>query len=638
MADPVSDQPEDFGIRLRWPSNELEDQRRSGGPPPDDEGPTRRPERPPNAERVESGDAAEGRNLPATLPVMAGRLETVHGSIATLSMRIDSLAGATNALRSQLTDRVTEYAETLARLARTQATDLDDYRHTTERITGELRRSLGDQEETLARVANRVEEIAGDVTGLQESMRSQQAESRSVLATGEHLTRTVTEGLDSFGARVLDQLEGAATSADEGLTVVRAEVAGLRRDMAELRRARIDVSLLAEIRSEVGLLSETVGQWTDPADPLAALSAEMKALRTEVTTDVTQGLDQLREDRSTVEELIPAIEAVGTQQTEAQAGLTEIVRSVVAELMGVVAAIEAVSADQASAHDALPDALRPVVSEVVGPALAELKAASPSSEPVSAEAFGAVVEEVISRRFNAFLDELSFSEGPEEPAEPAPPVADAVREALESALPTPAAGPSLDEVRAVVDDTLGRRLASFEDAAAAPAAALYQAVEGLRQDVTAGLAAVRDTPPPAPEAGAEPGLTRDDVAAVVDAAVDRLTTELTAARAAATPPEPVPAPVVDTEAIASDVRAAMATDLDPVREELIALRRRLGVRAKPAPLTEEQLAQLSDAVVARQGSVAAAPALTDDQIGTLADVVVARLQGTFELVADPDGG
>ncbi len=226
-----------------------------------------------------------------------------------------------------------------------------------------------------------------------------------------------------------------------------------------------------------------------------------------------------------------------------------------------------------------------------------------------------MVEEVFSRRFNAFLDELSFSEGPEEPAEPAPPVADTVREAIESALPAAAAPtPSLDDLRAMVEDALDRRLASFQDDAAAPAAAVHQAVEDLRREVTESVAALRDTPAPPPATASEPGVITDQVAAVVGAAVDRLREEL----AAAPTPPPPPAPAVDADAIAAEVRAAMATEIDPLREELTSLRRRLGVRARatePA-LSDQQLTSVADAV---------------------AEVVVARLQDSFELADEEHG-
>lgn len=521
MPDPAPDKPEEFGIRLRWPGGGDVAQRRD--PPLDPAG-------------LESDDASAGQNQPATPRAMSERHETAPGAISALSMRIDALAGATNILRSQLIDRIGEYAEILAGLAHTQATDLDDHRHSAERISAELRRALADREGTLSRLTGRVEQISGDLTALHGSLRSQQAEHRSVLATGENLTRTVTEGLYSFGTRVLDQLDAGTGNVDEGLSLVRAEVEALRRDVAELRRSHFDRG------------RPVIGEVVSIDDRRAAGGADPRP---------------------------------GSRQP---AGPTPRWRRQVAERFSALSELVAGVGDQPHPVPAISD---PVPHRSEG-----LQAALSVAEEPSTEAIGAVVEGVISRRLEAFLAELPPTGAPEAPA--GPPLAELVREAIESALPIPAPTPSVDELRAMVEDVLDHRLATFQDGAAAPVAAVHQAMEDLRDELAAGLAPIRDAAVSTPEP-AEPAITKDDVAAVVDAAVDRLRIELATITAQRDSPEPP----FDRKVIGEEVRAALTNELDPLREELASLDRRLRARTKPSALTDAQLARLADTVAAQ---------------------------------------
>ena len=86
-------------------------------------------------------------------PALASRLETIHRTMSTLGMRIDALVTSTTSYRSALTDRLTEYADLVTKLTRSQASDLEEYRRNNERTLSDLRRGLSTSEESLERVS-----------------------------------------------------------------------------------------------------------------------------------------------------------------------------------------------------------------------------------------------------------------------------------------------------------------------------------------------------------------------------------------------------------------------------------------------------------------------------------------------------
>jgi hypothetical protein len=545
MPGPDVDQPEDFGVRLRWPTDDpsaVTDRplrARRDTPPSvvEDDEPGASLAVRPAAGPDDGDDGPGGDNLPAVLPAMVGRLETVHGAVATLSMRIDALVAATNNVRSSLTDRVTEYAETMAQLVRSQASDVEDYRHGTERVTGELRRSLAEGDDALRRLSSRVEEIAGDVTMLGDLLRAHQGDNREVLEGGEQLARTVTEGLDSFGQRVLDGLENATAATGDVAAVVRAEMSTLRRDLQELRRSRFDVNLLAEIRSEVASLTDTVQAGDAPLEALMAASEAIKGAGTELRADLEAAA------AAALQEQLDGIE-------------------------GLRANVEQLQADEARTHRIVPEVVRALTEE-----MAQLR------------------------------EQLTADDAPAQ-ASASPPPLDraAVRR----------------EMQLVVD----------------------AAVTALRGDIAAAAwpgAAEGEPSPVGADAGAATQLVPIVRAAVADAMAEH------APALGAVSNGDSERVDVDPAVVRDEVRAVLAEELEPVREELKALRRRLGVRAKPPVLTDEQLSQLAAAVAeATAGSTTATTAttaearLSDPQIETLAEIVVDRLERSLELVEDED--
>nr|MDQ3293584.1 hypothetical protein [Actinomycetota bacterium] len=137
---------------------------------------------------AEMGDEDDAALSPGPLlPAMVNRIDTVHGSVSALSMRLEALINATATIRSSLSDRVDEYAAVVSRASITQAHHLDDYRRSTERTVAELRRSSAETGETLHRLGGRIEELATDLATLTDLVRS--APRPDGAETGETLHR-----------------------------------------------------------------------------------------------------------------------------------------------------------------------------------------------------------------------------------------------------------------------------------------------------------------------------------------------------------------------------------------------------------------------------------------------------------------
>ena len=169
------------------------------------------------------GDAA-GDFAAITDPALASRLETIHRTMSTLGMRIDALVTSTTSYRSALTDRLTEYADLVTKLTRSQASDLDEYRRANERTLADLRRGLSTSEETLERVGARIDSMLTDAESADDSSRRALAEVRSILEAQENLGRFLTESLDQFGDQVLSRIEASEKAAAQQLEALRAAV------------------------------------------------------------------------------------------------------------------------------------------------------------------------------------------------------------------------------------------------------------------------------------------------------------------------------------------------------------------------------------------------------------------------------
>lgn len=168
------------------------------------------------------------------LPAVAARLESIESSIAMLAIRVDALGATTNGVRSSLSDRLAEYADTVARLTRSQQDMLEEYHHGNERAVTELRRSVTESDDVVRRLEARVDELVTDVASLTEIARTLASESRSRFTPSDFGDEASGElggqlgGLEGLADTISAiELQGRASAS---------ELAGLRDELAQLKR------------------------------------------------------------------------------------------------------------------------------------------------------------------------------------------------------------------------------------------------------------------------------------------------------------------------------------------------------------------------------------------------------------------
>ena len=250
------------------------------------------PDGPGDGADLERGDA-----LPDVVdPGLGGRLDTVHRTLSTLGMRIDALVTSTTTYRSALTDRLTEYADLVTKLTRTQAADLEEYRRANERTVTELRRGLSSTEEVLERVGARIDSMLTEAESSDDQSRRMLAEVRSILEAQENLSRFLTESLDQFGARVIERIDATQALAAEQFDTLRSNLDDADRQDDSLREVLVPLrDQIERIEQQLADAQLNDGQRDDAmADRIAALDERVAALaQSEPPAVVVGRLDDL---------------------------------------------------------------------------------------------------------------------------------------------------------------------------------------------------------------------------------------------------------------------------------------------------------------------------------------------------------
>ncbi|CAN5246214.1 hypothetical protein BH18ACT4_BH18ACT4_01470 [soil metagenome] len=327
------------------------------------------------------------------LSTVIGRIDGIQGAVATLCMRVDALTSATNTFRSSISDRVADYSETVARLARTHDTELDEYRHASDRSLGELRRSITEGEEVMRRTSARVDEVSSDVQALAEQVRTASADTRDVVAATEKLARLVTDGLDSFGDRLLERLDEQAAAAAEQTSAVRTELARVHRGLGEMRKLRAGIAELKNLPVE---LAAGTGGDPDLLDAIVELRAQVRdlgpgpAVNLELVDTVAALSADVRElaaGQGTDLELLDAVNALGAEVRElvrapqAPAVDDSVMTPVLEELTQIRRRLGVRAKTRVELHE---DQLEAIVSAVVSrlEAAFELVVEKPPTDPV----------------------------------------------------------------------------------------------------------------------------------------------------------------------------------------------------------------------------------------------------------------
>jgi hypothetical protein len=243
MASEGSGQDDELGVRLDWPGDDTGFARRPDaagavGPEAENddidqfgsaEGAVDEPDAEPN-----DGPASPPTGPVPLLPALLNKLDNVGTTVSTLAMRIDALGATTNNLNSVLSDRISDYIDTVAHLTRSQQDVVEEYRHGNDRTVAELRRAIAESDALLRQVAARLDEVVTDVASL---------------GDGERLMTTAN---DAPGAAMSEELES--------------EIAGLRDDIVQLKR-RIGVRAKAPAvldEAQVGILLDRIVERIGP--------------------------------------------------------------------------------------------------------------------------------------------------------------------------------------------------------------------------------------------------------------------------------------------------------------------------------------------------------------------------------------
>ncbi len=579
------------------------------------------------------GGGAAGASVPAELdssaaeelaaiadPALASRLETIHRTMSTLGMRIDALVTSTTSYRSALTDRLTEYADLVTKLTRSQASDLEEYRRANERTLADLRRGLSTSEETLERVGARIDSMLTDAESADDSSRRVLAEVRSILEAQENLGRFLTESLDQFGEQVLSRLNASEQAAAEQLEALRTAVTDV--DSTPDPTLAIVDDRLAGIEDRLAVVASN-----DTATAMGGRFDTLHSALEDLDRNVRAGLEGVGDTSAIVERL----ERMERELSSAGQVTTESF----GELAGLRAKVDAVLETTANESGS--------VTEVLGQLKETLQ------DLASGEVVGALWDEVrqVRATIEALVDRDEHTVDPGAVESLRVEVTDltvSVRDLLEQAEVVDEAGVAPSDggpLAAIAADLASLRAELSEGLVVEPSDAFGTSVDQLRgdlagigdklravEDLQSTVDALRSAPPAEPPVATLPEGLVDELRGAVDA--------LTSASSAEPPVATLPDGLVDELRGAVDqLRAAAEAEpaepasselSDEVEAELRAVR--TGVEAIRARLDEGLVLATEDG---EDGPVDGSPELVD-QVATLRDQVNVEFERIRQLL------
>jgi chromosome segregation ATPase len=236
------DAGDDLDVRLRWP-----------------DGITPAPVEPPpdaltKAELATASDLDEGGGTTRhgaahspLLPKLAGDVDGVRASVATLIAQLEGLTVATQRVPSVVSDRLAQYTETITQSARAQTAKVDDYREQSDRSARDVRSALAETDELVRTLVERLE----DLFALSEAAASR------VEQVGTALERALASGagLDQDALQLIEGLHAE-------IRVLREHVAEVAQRAEQPPRPADDRALTRElesIREELTTLKRRVG-------------------------------------------------------------------------------------------------------------------------------------------------------------------------------------------------------------------------------------------------------------------------------------------------------------------------------------------------------------------------------------------
>lgn len=251
--------------------------------------------------------------------ILAGRTDSLQAALASIALRIDALTSTTSTFRNLVSDRITDYAEQVGRLATSAAGDLDDYRHLHERAIDQIRRSVGDAEDNIRRLSRSVGDLDAKMAALIAAVRD----------SGDAIDQMSTERdqVSDGMVRSLERLEDGMSELTEG------------KGAASINR-----------------LSELVAALVTERERQSAIWREMEQVVVALADDRERGADILARLERAISDM-----TVGRER-----GLTKALSRLEARIDDVAAAVTGLSGDELNATlSRLDSRLREISTDLV---------------------------------------------------------------------------------------------------------------------------------------------------------------------------------------------------------------------------------------------------------------------------------
>ncbi len=225
--------------------------------------------------------------------ILAGRSDSLQAALASIALRIDALTSTTSTFRNLVSDRITDYAEQVGRLAANAAGDLDDYRHLHERALEQIRRSVGEAEDNIRRLGRTVGDLDSKVGALvgavresgdavdQISTERDQVSDALLQSLGriEDALSDLTEGKGATGFARFGEMVSALTGERDRQNAVWTQLEAAVVALADDREHESDVI----VRLERAVTEMTIGRERGLAKSLARLEGRVDEVASAMT-------------------------------------------------------------------------------------------------------------------------------------------------------------------------------------------------------------------------------------------------------------------------------------------------------------------------------------------------------------------
>jgi hypothetical protein len=322
------------------------------------------------------------------VPGLVERVDHLTAAVADLGFRLDTLISSTSAFRDAISDRLTDYADLVARWSMEAEDNVAAYRSTVSglpaAVAAELTTALAKVERRTAEAmealdetsARRLEGMGQDVRGVREALDALVAAADADEPDDDDRLAALLVELASLREAVgsIPQSEPVAIPPfpeippPPDLAPIAAELAAVREEVAALRPAEVD-AIVEEVRG----LRHELARLPDGRGEVDALAQEVRSLRAAVAEAAADEVEDAEETEGALEGLTAEVAALREALASVQVRLDER-PAVPPEVTALIAELQALRAELQETPDEAPSAASPppVDLEPVQDALSEL--------------------------------------------------------------------------------------------------------------------------------------------------------------------------------------------------------------------------------------------------------------------------